>query len=164
MDEGVLIDKAIQMLEVFVAEVRLPDEVVDVERAFSLELYDPNTGEALDVPLIGAIDAVMVENGNTVLWELKTGKRRWSLDQLAYDLQPTAYLLAMQEEKPAMKLVLTTKGAKPAVQIEPLTRSAADEDDLAYIARGVLRGVGAGVDHPIRGWQCKGCPYMAVCS
>jgi CRISPR/Cas system-associated exonuclease Cas4 (RecB family) len=50
------------------------------------------------------------------------------------------------------------------VQVESLVRSGADEDDLAYLARGVLRAVEAGVDHPIRGWQCKGCPYMAVCS
>ena len=44
------------------------------------------------------------------------------------------------------------------------TEVSADEDDLAYVARGVLRAVAAGVDHPIRGWQCKGCPFMAVCS
>jgi hypothetical protein len=44
-------------------------------------------------------------------------------------------------------------------------RTPADDDDIAYIARGVLRAAESGVaPPPIRGWQCKGCPYMAVCS
>ena len=63
-----------------------------------------------------------------------------------------------------MKLVLTTKAKRPAVQAEPFVRTSGDEDDLVAVAAGVLRAVDAGVDHPIRGWPCKGCPYMAVCS
>jgi hypothetical protein len=29
-----------------------------------------------------------------MVWELKTGKRRWSIDQLDFDVQPTAYGMA----------------------------------------------------------------------
>ncbi len=63
-----------------------------------------------------------------------------------------------------MKLLLTTKAKRPALQIEPITRTPTDEDDLVAMAAGVLRAVDAGVDHPIRSWACKGCPYMGSCS
>lgn len=165
-DEGALVDKAMQMLDVFIADVPMPERVLEIERAFSVELYAPETGEALAAPLIGAVDAVVIEQGRPVIWELKTGKRRWTADQLTYDHQPTAYLLAMRQqglEEPTLKLVLTTKAARPQVQVEPVVRTSADEDDLANVAAGVLRAVEAGVDHPIRGWQCRGCPYAGDC-
>ena len=165
-DEGTLADKAIAMLGAFLAAAPPPERVLDVERAFSLDLTDPDTGQVLPLPLIGAMDAVVVEGGETVIWELKTAARRWGADQLAYDMQPTVYQLAARElghRDAAVKLLVTTKAAKPAVQVERLSRGPGDERDLVATAKSLLNAVAAGVDHPARGWQCKGCQYAGAC-
>ena len=165
-DEHVLADKAIAMLGAFLAQVSPPDEVLDVERAFSLDLSDADTGEILPLPMIGAMDAVVVEGGETVIWELKTAARRWGADQLAYDMQPTVYGLAARELGHAgggVKLLITTKATKPTVQVERLSRGPGDERDLFATAASLLKAVDAGVDHPARGWQCKSCQYAGAC-
>ena len=160
-DEGVLVDRAMRMLDVFVAEVPLPEQVLGVEVPFSLDLSYPESGEH-PLPLIGAMDAIV--EGPTI-WELKTSKRRWSQHQLDYDLQPTAYRLGAREcgHEAEVQLIVTTKAKSPQVQSEPVTRGLSDEADLIHIVISVSRAVKAGVDHPVRGWQCQGCPYSTVC-
>ena len=60
-------------------------------------------------------------------------------------------------------LLVTTKTKTPDVQVEHLVRHRRDEREFAEIAFGVHRAIGAGADHPIRGWQCRGCPYADAC-
>jgi len=43
-----------------------------------MDLGHPITGEILSVPVVGAIDALIVEDGNITVLELKTAKRRWA--------------------------------------------------------------------------------------
>jgi CRISPR/Cas system-associated exonuclease Cas4 (RecB family) len=165
--EATLVDRAMRMLDVFVTTVGLPDKVLGVEVPFSVELVDHETGEVLPVPLIGALDAVVVNAGEPTVLELKTGKKRWAQNELEFDLQPTAYRIGARElgfGEPRLELCVTTKAKTPTVQIEELVRTDADERDLVATAASVLRAVDAGVDHPIRGWQCRGCPYSGVCS
>ena len=112
------------------------------------------------------LQCTRVENGKIAIWELKTGKRRWGADPLNYDMQPTVYQLAAREhghDDVEVKLLLTTKAAKPAVQIERFSRGPSDERDLVATAKSLLKAVEAGVDHPVRGWQCKTCPYAGAC-
>jgi hypothetical protein len=159
-------DLAIRMLEAFLDDVELPEKVLGIEVPFSLDLLDPDTGEMLDVPLVGAIDAIVVERGRRALWELKTSKKRWSLDQISYDLQPTAYGLCDRErghQDVDVMLIVVTKARAPVVQVERLRRGRQDERDLQATAASVLRAVAAGVDHPIRGWACRGCPVAHAC-
>ena len=166
-DAGALVDKAREMIDVFKARVPVPDKVIAVEQAFSVQLFHPATGEVLDVPLIGAIDAVVVQDGHVTLLELKSGKNKWSSDQLEYDQQSTAYLMAAREldiPAKAVSLVVTTKAKKPDVQIERLVRHPQDEDALVELAVTVLAAVEAGIDHRIRGWQCKCCPFAGACA
>ena len=165
-DEGLLVDRAMTMLDVFVQQFELPEQVLGVEVAFSMDLVDHETGEVLPVPLIGALDAIVAKKGVPKVIELKTGKRRWCQDQLAFDLQPTAYKLAAEElgyMQPKVELVLTTKGKAPALQVEEFVRTDADERDLVATAFGVLRAVDAGVDYPTRCWACRGCAYQGAC-
>jgi len=89
-DIGALVDAAMKMLDIFLARIPVPDVVHGVEVPFSLELVHPATGEVHPVPLVGAMDALVDEGGHAVVWELKTGKRRWTADQIEFDLQPTA--------------------------------------------------------------------------
>lgn len=37
------------------------------------------------------------------------------------------------------------------------------EREFAEIAFGVHRAINAGADHPLRGWQCRGCQYSDAC-
>jgi CRISPR/Cas system-associated exonuclease Cas4 (RecB family) len=165
-DIGKAIDLGVRMIDVFLDRVGLPEKVIGVEVPFSLEIVDPEYGDVLDVPLVGAIDALVIRDGKPAVWELKTAKRKWAADQLEYDLQPTAYAMAVEQlgyQDPALVLLVATKTAKPDVQIEQVLRTKADRDDLAVTAQSVTAAIAAGIDHPIRGWACKGCPYAHAC-
>jgi putative RecB family exonuclease len=160
------IDQGVKMLDVFMDRVELPDRVVGVELPFSLEITDSEFGDVLDVPLIGALDALVINGGISQVWELKTSKRKWSADLLEFDLQPTAYGMAAEQlgyDDPDLILLVATKTAKPDVQVERLVRTKADRDDLRVTAQSVTAAISAGIDHPIRGWACKGCPYAHAC-
>ncbi len=66
-DEGQVIDLSLRMLASFLARVPRPAKVLAVEVPFALELAHPATGEVLDVPLVGAIDA-LVDDGGATVW------------------------------------------------------------------------------------------------
>jgi CRISPR/Cas system-associated exonuclease Cas4 (RecB family) len=165
-DLGKCIDQGVKMIDVFVERVELPDRVVGVELPFALEISDPEFGDVLDVPLIGALDALVINAGVSQVWELKTAKRKWSADMLEFDLQPTAYGMAAEQlgyDDPDLILLVATKATKADVQVERLVRTKADRDDLRVTAQSVTAAISAGIDHPIRGWTCKGCPYAHAC-
>ena len=164
---GSLVDMSVRMLDIFLVKVRRPERTVAVEVPFSLELAHPVTGEVLPVRFIGSIDALVVEQGVETIWELKTGKRKWSADALDYDLQTTSYRIAARElgrgDDLALKLVLTTKTTQPDVQTERLVRQRRDERELLDTIFAVHRAVDAGVDHVNRGWICKTCAWAGAC-
>ncbi|HWA72800.1 MAG TPA: PD-(D/E)XK nuclease family protein [Polyangiaceae bacterium] len=170
-DAPTLVGTAMQMLDAFLATVPLPDNLLHIELPFSLELADPETGEVLPTPLIGAIDAVMGDERRLELWELKSGKRRWAEDAVLYDFQPTTYRMAVRANagrgtvKPDVhiKLIVTTKSKKPDIQVENLVRTATDESDLMGTAASIHRAVQSGCFHPIRSWMCKQCEFADVC-
>ena len=161
-----VIDLGMKMLDVFVAKVVLPAEVLGVEVPFSMDLGHPITGEILPIPVVGAIDALVVEDGSVTVLELKTAKRRWASDQLEFDLQMSGYKMAARtlgHGEVELKLLVTTKTKVPDVQLEQLVRHRRDEREFAEVAFGVHRAINAGADHPLRGWQCRGCPYADAC-
>jgi hypothetical protein len=165
-DLGTCVDLGLKMLDEFILRVPRPNEVLEVERAFVLELAHPVTGEIASVPLIGAIDAIVVDDGRTTVWELKTGKKKWSADQVEYDPQMTCYAMAARElghDNPELELIVTTKTKEPQVQIERLVRHRADRQELAETALTVLDAVNAGIDYRVRGWGCKTCAHAAAC-
>ena len=164
-DEGQVIDLSLRMLAVFLARIPRPAKVLAVELPFALELAHPATGEVLDVPLIGAIDALIDEAG-TKVWELKTAKKKWSQDQLDFDLQMTGYGMAARSlgcGDAALEILVTTKTKIPDVQVTSLVRHRRDENELLATVFGVLHAVAAGVDYPLRGWQCRTCAHAAAC-
>lgn len=164
--EDTLVDTAVRMLDVFLAKVPRPEKTLAVEMAFTLDLAHPGTGELLAVPLIGALDAVVIEGGRTAVWELKSGKKKWSADQFEFDLQATAYGIAARQggyDGASLDFLVTTKTAKPDVQRETVHRHRGDEDELAETAFGVLRAAKAGIDVPNRGWQCRVCAFAGAC-
>lgn len=165
-DLGECIDLGTRMVAAFMDGVPRPDLVLGVEMAFSVDLHDDRTGEVLDTPLIGSIDAVVIDNDKPAVWELKTSKKRWSADQLEYDLQVTAYRLGarvLEIDDPTLTLLVTTKAKNPSVRVETVTRTERDESELVSVVASVMRAVEIGVEHPVRSWACKGCPYAGRC-
>jgi CRISPR/Cas system-associated exonuclease Cas4 (RecB family) len=172
-DEGeelsALTDKGVAMLDVFLefAEDAAAHQVVEaVEHPFAVSIFDPDTGEVLEEQLVGTVDAIIKENGRRILLEHKTAAKKYSADQLRFDHQPTAYRYAARMMKlgdVTVRYQVTTKTKAPAVQIEDVLRCEQDEDDLLRTALGVLRSIDAGADYPIRGWQCRSCPFAHAC-
>jgi len=170
-DTDALLLIAGRMIESFLQRITLPDRVLHVELPFRLELFDPETGEALPMPLIGAMDAVVELSQRREIWELKSGKKRWAQDAVLYDFQATAYRMAERQldastrrrSDAGLKLIVTTKARTPDVQVEALVRNEVDERDLAETASSVVRAVHSGCFHPVRSWMCGQCEYADVC-
>lgn len=165
-DEGRLVDVGLKMLRAFLARVKRPSVVHGVEVPFAIGLTHPSTGEVLAVPLIGALDALVVYDGVKHAIELKTARRRWNDDQLAYDLQLSLYRIAAGElghGDARLRLLVATKAAHPELQAEDVVRHRADVDEAIDVVFGVHAAVAAGVDHRNRGWWCQSCPYAAPC-
>ncbi len=164
-DLGTVVDAAMRMLDAFLDRVHVPDVVHGVEVPFSMPLQHPVTGEVLARPLVGAMDAIVDEDGDPVVLELKTGRRRWGPDQLDFDPQPTAYAMAARflGYDAGVRLILTTKGKKPDVQVEELVRHPRDEHELVETFFAVARAVEAGVAYPNRGPLCRTCAHAHAC-
>lgn len=166
---SVHVEKGAAMLRAFHSYATpLPfPEIEAIEMPFSVELFDPDLGEVLEERLTGAFDLVLIENDRHVVVEHKTSARRYTEDQLRHDFQPTAYRFAARElgmGRAGLRYQVVTKTKEPAVQVEDVHRGEAQEDDFLRTAVGVLKAIDAGAFYPIRGWQCRTCPYLAHCS
>lgn len=166
--DGDLVDRGVAMLRAFTASAaKTPVHVASVERTFSVELNDPDSGERLEERLVGAFDLVVKEGERFIIVEHKTAAKRWSADQLRYDFQPTAYKLAGRKldfGDVGLRFQILTKTKLPAVHVEDIERDAYAEDDLLRTVIGVLRAIDAGGFWPNRGWQCKSCQYAHACA
>lgn len=166
---GNLVDKGVSMLHAFVehAEKTIGEmKVLAVESSFAVAIHDPDTGEALEEQLVGTMDLMVVDHGRRVVVEHKTSSKKWSSDQLRYDIQPTAYKMAARQAgmgDVGLRLQVITKTKVPVVQIADITRDDQDEEDFVRTAVGVLKAIDSGVSYPVRGWACRGCPYAHAC-
>lgn len=167
--EDSFLERAARMLKTFGTSVPRPKVVLGTEIAFSTEIADPATGELLPVPVIGALDAVVVEqDGRGSLWEFKTSARRYSSTAGAvdHDAQLTLYKKAARElgfDGIRLRYLVTTKTKEPAVQVLDVERTDADERELVELFFAVHRAIDAGVDYRQRGWACSSCAYAGAC-
>lgn len=169
-EDGMSLDAAIekgrQMLDVVLAHPVASAKVLAVEQKFTVDLHHPVTGEVLEERLTGVIDLVTEEEGRRVLVEHKTASKKWGPDQLRFDTQLSAYAYAAEQltwGDPALRFSVVTKTKVPAVQVEDVRRDDGDVRDFLHQAYGVLKAIDAGVSFPIRGWQCRTCPYRRRC-
>ena len=165
-DPVVMIDKGVSMLHAFYEQAGTP-EVESVEHGFTITLHDLDTGKALEEQVVGTMDLLVREGGRVVVVEHKTAARKFTEDQLRFDIQPTAYQIAAQESgmgDVGLRFQIVTKTKVPAVQVVDIHRDDQAEADFVRTATGVLKAIDSGVSYPVRGWQCRGCPYESVCS
>ena len=108
----------------------------------------------------------MLEGHKRVVTEHKTAARRWTDDQLRYDQQPTLYRIAARQlgfGNVRLRLQVVTKTKVPAIYVDEVDRTADDETEALETVVGVLHAVDAGIFFPIRGFQCRSCPYADPC-
>lgn len=166
-EPGQLVDLGVKMLGAFHAYASGQQFAVEaVEVPFTAELFEPETGELLDEHLVGVFDLVLHEAERRVIVEHKSAAKKFSQDQLDYDPQLSGYAFAARQlgwEKAGLRFLVTTKTKAPAVQTEEVVRGPLSENDFLRTVVGVLKAIDAGVSYPVRGWQCRGCPYRAPC-
>jgi CRISPR/Cas system-associated exonuclease Cas4 (RecB family) len=166
-EPGQLIDLGTKMLGAFHAYASRQQFTVEaVEVPFTAELFDPETGEVLDEHLVGIFDLVLREGERRVIVEHKSSGKKYSQDQLDFDPQLSCYAFAARQlgwEKTGLRFLVTTKTKSPAVQTEDVVRGPLSENDFLRTVGGVLKAIDAGVSYPVRGWQCRGCPYRVPC-
>jgi CRISPR/Cas system-associated exonuclease Cas4 (RecB family) len=161
------VSKGGQMLDVALAHPSAQAHVVSVEESFIVDLYDVESGEVLDEKLLGIIDLVVMEDGHRVLVEHKTSSRKYSPDQLNYDTQLSGYAFAAERlgwGEVGLRFSVVTKTKVPALHVDDVRRDEGDVTDFLRTAVGVLKAIDAGISFPVRGWQCRGCPYRSRCS
>jgi hypothetical protein len=157
------------MVEVFhdhVTKTSTTMVVEAVEMPFAVSIHDPDTGEVMEEQLVGTMDLLMMEGDQRIVVEHKTGAKKWSEDQIRFDLQPTGYKLAARQAgmgDVGFRLQVITKAKVPVVQVADLDRGPQDENDFLRTAGGVLKAIDVGVSYPVRGWQCKACPFQGPC-
>lgn len=167
--DGDGVQKGVNMLAAFyrvAAAAPLPD-VHAVEMPFAVELHDPATGEIVEERLVGAFDLVILEGNKRIVVEHKTAARKWSEDQLRFDQQPTVYQMVARQlgfGNVALRLQVLTKTKIPAVCVDDVDRTFEDEAEATATILGVLRAVDAGIFYPVRGAQCRSCPYAGPCT
>lgn len=158
-----------EMLAAFhghVASSELP-KVADVEKPFLVELRDPATGEIIEERLAGVIDLVVQGDDRDVIVEHKTSAKRYSEEQMQHDLQAAAYLYAGRKlglKDPAMRYQILLKTKMRSVQVADVTPATTANEDLLVTVVGILRAIEQRIFYPIRGWQCRSCPYAFPCS
>lgn len=160
------IEHAVKMFKTFRQSVPRPVQILGTEIPFETALVHPTTGEVLPVPVIGALDALVIEeDGVESLWELKTG-RKWTPDRVEHDGQVTLYRKAARElgyDGVRLRVLVATKAKEPQVQSLGIDRSDADEAELAELFFDVHRAIEAGVSFRQRGWACRTCQYASSC-
>jgi len=161
VDAGQLKDQGIGLVRAFLEHVPPVDEVLGVEQPFALDVTDPKTGEVLEEQLVGALDAVAVSDGREIVLEHKTAARRWSADQVAFDLQAGVYLAVTGAER--LRFQVLVKNRTPVLQVVDTARSEAERAEALVIVCRVLDAIRAGAFWPSRGWQCKGCEFRRRC-
>ena len=164
-DSGKVLDQGIGLLTAFHAKAQIP-QVVSVEEPFAVDLMNPATGEVRDMKLIGAFDLVTMENNHPVIIEHKTAARRYSKDQLAYDLQPSVYAYAADQmgmDSPDLRYQLLLKTKTPGHMLCDIQRTESDIREMLETIISVLDGIEAEVFYRQRGWACGDCQYAYAC-
>ena len=116
--------------------------------------------------LVGAFDLVTETDDGVMIWEHKTAARRYSKDQLRYDLQPSTYLYAARElgiPDVRVQYQLLVKTKTPGIMLCDVDRGQPQVREMLETVCSVLDGIEAGVFFRQRGWACADCQFGYRC-
>jgi putative RecB family exonuclease len=139
--------------------------VMESEFSFRVPLVNPNTGEALPVPLEGYIDLIET---NEVVTEFKNTAKAINPDSLADMLQliiySYAYRMVFGKEAKTLKVINFVKTRTPKMNVlESPTRKKEDYVWLFHLVSEVLKGIRMGVYFPKKSFLCGDCEYEVPC-
>ena len=168
-DVGAEQDKGVTLLETFHREAPRPAQVLGVEIPFGLPLCNPDTGEVSDRLVVGALDALAVdEQGRTVIIESKTAARSWPAVQLVHDPQVTIYRMAVREmglaDDPVLQFHFLKKTKTPSFEVAEVIRTTEQEVEVRRLFWQVLKAVDHQIFYPVRSWACGNCEYGHACN
>lgn len=139
------------------------DGVLHAELPFRVPLTDRETGETLEIALDGTFDKI--EAGDIVA-DLKTWSRTLSQDDLASNIQLTAYSYAYRmlfKTNPTLRFDVLLKTKTPQFKQFFSLRTDADHQSFFHLCKEVYNGIRKEVFFPNPSWKCKDCEYRQVC-
>ena len=137
--------------------------VLNTEVAFRVPMVDLETGEELEMPLVGYFD--LLEENDTVV-ETKTAARAYDHLTILNHLQLTAYGYAyrvLHERDANLRLDVVTKTKQPRMQSVEVSRDKSDMVRFFHLAKSVTGAIQNSCFHPNHGWQCSSCEFAEPC-
>jgi CRISPR/Cas system-associated exonuclease Cas4 (RecB family) len=148
-----------------------PRKVEAIEYPFAVSLFDPNTGEALDISLVGVVDLIESDDeGNLIIAELKTSSKRFADSQGENQLDGLIYAYAMDQlgfrttnAETLIRYDVLVKTKSPAFQQIYFNKSPQDYGRLARWIQEVLQAIDHESFFPNFGWACHNCQFRSRC-
>jgi putative RecB family exonuclease len=158
------------LLGKFYEEIQ-PRKVEAVEYPFAVPLSDPNTGERLDVALVGVVELIESDDeGNRIVAELKTSSKRYADAQGENQLDGLIYAYAMDQlgfrttnTEILIRYDVLVKTKSPAFQQIYFNKSPQDYGRLTRWIHEVLQAIDRESFFPNFGWACHNCPFRSRC-
>src|SRR5215471_6792165 len=163
------LDMGRALLQKFYEEVQ-PRKVEAIEYPFAVALSDPNTGEALDVSLVGIVDLIESDDeGNLIIAELKTSSKQYADSQgenqlgliYAYAMNQIGFRTTNAETLIRYDVLVKTKS--PAFQQIYFNKSPQNYGRLTRWIQEVLQAIDRESFFPNFGWACQNCQFRSRC-
>ncbi len=158
------------LLAKFYEEVQ-PRKIEAIEYPFAVPLSDPNTGDPLDVSLVGIVDLIESDDeGNLIIAELKTSSKRYADSQGENQLDGMIYAYAMDQlgfrttnAGTLIRYDVLVKTKSPAFQQIYFNKSPQDYGRLTRWIQEVLQAIDRESFFPNFGWACQNCQFRSRC-
>jgi RecB family exonuclease len=139
-----------------------------VEKRFEMPLVDPFTGEDFGIPLVGVVDLVLEEPGNSnVIIDFKTSATA-PLWELQHETQLNAYAYLFREatglKEERVEIRQLVKHKVPKIQTHRFAKRS-DEHMTRFfgLVREYLDGLDRGIFNCRPGYQCQMCEHCRDC-
>ncbi len=155
-----LTEKGRALVRLYLGQAGTPEAV---EAPFEVDLYDPVTGEVLDLRLRGRFD--LLEEGGVVV-DVKTAARCLDDRGILQHLQLSAYALAyltLRGSIPKLRLDQLLKTKVPRIERKETARTVEDLAWTAHLIRRTAGAIASGHFYPNPSWRCSECEYFAHC-
>src|SRR5881397_2977090 len=148
-----------------------PRKVEAIEYPFAVPLSDPNTGENLDMSLVGVVDLIESDDeGNLIIAELKTSSKRYADSQGENQLDGLIYAYAIDKlgfrttgVETLIRYDVLVKTKSPAFQQIYFNKTPQDYGRLARWIQEVLQAIDRESFFPNFGWACQNCQFRSRC-
>jgi putative RecB family exonuclease len=134
--------------------------VKETEVRFDFVIIDPRSGEQMPRPLIGYLDAELVD-GRIV--ELKTARRAYTAVELRAGLQFSAYRTAARYLGVDVEVQTLVRTKKPRLEHAVLPHDREVSRWFMRAAADIERAILAGTFPPLAGRTCSYCEYRRAC-